>query len=195
MLLYPDTVAILGQMESTVLLDVNGIRVRGLASKPSGVEKYLGIPFARVTQRFRPAQRVPLATLGPELNATAFGPRCPQAWNYGPQRRKHLYEGAPSSWNDQTSETNCLSVNVYVPPRTTVDVSDLPVLVWIHGGGWVFGDGGAEYGMKRLRLILLSPLLASDLRRWDFAHQGGLSAWKTFRRRDDELSTRILRLS
>lgn len=171
MLLYPDTVALLGQMESPVLLDVNGVRVRGLASTPSGVEKYLGIPFARVTQRFRPAQRVSLATLGPEINATAFGPRCPQAWNYGPQRRKHLYEGALSSGNDQTSETNCLSVNVYVPPRTTIDKSGLPVLVWIHGGGWVFGDGGAEYGMQHPHLGPLFPLLASDMRRRDFAHQ------------------------
>ena len=158
-------------MESTVLRDVNGIQVRGLASTPSGVEKFLGIPFARVTQRFRPAQRVPLASLGPEINATTLGPRCPQSFNYGPQRRKHLYEGAPSSGNDEVSEANCLNVNVYVPPQAIAKKPSLPVLVWIHGGGWVFGDGGAEYGMKHPRLVPLSPIPASDPSRWSFAHR------------------------
>jgi hypothetical protein len=124
---------------------VNGTRVHGLTS-PLGVAKFLGIPFARVTQRFRPAQRVHLASIGPDVNATSFGPRCPQSWNHGPQSRIHLYQGVSLSSSGPVSEAECLNLNVYTPTQGLSDKSKLPVLVWIHGGGWVFGDGGSEYG-------------------------------------------------
>ena len=42
------------------------------------------------------------------------------------------------SWSDE----DCLLLNVYVPETPTDDL--LPVIVWIHGGAYIFGDG-TEY--------------------------------------------------
>ncbi|KAF2830465.1 alpha/beta-hydrolase [Ophiobolus disseminans] len=58
-------------------------------------------------------------------NATAFGPNCPQA-----------YPAVPNAPFVPGNE-DCLFLNVYAPS----DAEDLPVLVWIHGGGYGFGDG------------------------------------------------------
>jgi carboxylesterase type B len=35
------------------------------------------------------------------------------------------------------ADEDCLFLNVYAPPNAT----ELPVLVWIHGGGYGLGDG------------------------------------------------------
>lgn len=131
--------------DSCVEVDIDGKRVRALHS-PSGVAKFLGIPFAKVTQRFSLAKRIDFASLGPKVDATNFGPRCPQSFNHGPQRRKHLYRGASLPPQSPPSERDCLNLNVYTPVQALSEKSKLPVLVWIHGGGWVFGDGGSEYG-------------------------------------------------
>ena len=40
------------------------------------------------------------------------------------------------------SDEDCLLLNVYVPETPTDDL--LPVIVWIHGGAYIFGDG-TEY--------------------------------------------------
>lgn len=129
-------------------IEANGVQVRGVSS-PQGVAKFLGIPFARVVQRFSLAQRIDLSSLGPSLDATQFGSRCPQSFNHGPQRRKHLYQGVSLPVNHPASEHDCLNLNIYTPANAISESSKLPVLVWIHGGGWVFGDGGSEYGEFR----------------------------------------------
>ncbi|KAK6375889.1 hypothetical protein LTS17_007711 [Exophiala oligosperma] len=132
------------QNDNAAEIRVNGLRVKGVSSS-HGVSRFLGIPYARVVQRFHPAQSVDLASLGSEFDAIRFAPRCPQSWNHGPQRRKHLYQGIPLSSSDPVSEVNCLNLNVYTPEQAASNNQKLPVLVWIHGGGWVFGDGGSEY--------------------------------------------------
>ncbi|KAF2688723.1 alpha/beta-hydrolase [Lentithecium fluviatile CBS 122367] len=58
--------------------------------------------------------------------ATTFGPNCPQAYPAVPN--------APRIPGDE----DCLILNVYAPKTTS---RKLPVLVWIHGGGYGFGDG------------------------------------------------------
>ncbi|PKS12631.1 hypothetical protein jhhlp_000839 [Lomentospora prolificans] len=72
------------------------------------------------------------APLMPPLNlaasvtaATEFGPICPQNLPSSP--------GVPLIPGDE----DCLFLNVYAPPNA----QNLPVLVWIHGGGYGFGDG------------------------------------------------------
>lgn len=57
--------------------------------------------------------------------ATEFGPICPQNLPAAPE--------APFI----PGEEDCLFLNVYAPPAA----ENLPVLVWIHGGGYGFGDG------------------------------------------------------
>ncbi|MFT6466431.1 carboxylesterase/lipase family protein [Halopseudomonas sp.] len=43
-------------------------------------------------------------------------------------------------------DEDCLFLNVYAP----AEADDLPVMVWIHGGAFVFGNGGGEYDPTRL---------------------------------------------
>lgn len=62
------------------------------------------------------------------VNATSFGAPCPQV----------LYAPTPIT-ELGTSLEDCLSLNVYAP--TVEPGRQLPVLVWIHGGGYGAGNG------------------------------------------------------
>lgn len=61
------------------------------------------------------------------INATTFGNICPQA-----------YPSVPNAPFVPGNE-DCLFLNVYAPP--TLNSTQLPVFVWIHGGGYGLGDG------------------------------------------------------
>lgn len=67
-----------------------------------------------------------MAEPGRPINeANAFGPICPQSYPSVP--------GVPFIPGDE----DCLFLNVYAP----ANARNLPVLVWIHGGGYGYGDG------------------------------------------------------
>ena len=69
-----------------------------------------------------------------ETDCTKAGPVCPQSLN-GFLNPYLFSKKWGSSWkNDQMSE-DCLSLDVY-RPKNTDDNKFLPVLVWIHGGGY-----------------------------------------------------------
>lgn len=63
------------------------------------------------------------------VNASTFGPQCPQS---------SLSEDGPvNGLVSNLSSEDCLFLNVYAPPNA----KNLPVLVWIHGGGYGLGNG------------------------------------------------------
>jgi para-nitrobenzyl esterase len=87
-------------------------------------DEYLGIPYAAPpvgALRWAPPQ--PAAHWHGTRSATAFAPHCPQPAGVF---------GEPS-----TSE-NCLYLNVFRPAGDREN--NLPVMVWIHGGGFVGGE-------------------------------------------------------
>jgi carboxylesterase type B len=59
--------------------------------------------------------------------ADSFGSQCPQSPPAIP----------PGAAKGTFASEDCLFVNIYAPPGAT----DLPVLVWIHGGGYGAGNG------------------------------------------------------
>ena len=93
------------------------------------VYSYRGIPYAQPPVgglRWAPPQH--LASWQGLRQATSFGTICPQA-------------GAPGGGAE-----NCLFLNVWTPQAAlTQKTQRLPVMVFIHGGAFVFGAGSMPY--------------------------------------------------
>jgi para-nitrobenzyl esterase len=92
---------------------------------------FLGIPFAAPPVgelRWRAPQ--PPHQWSGVFDAMQFGKHCPQA----------------SSVPDPNASEACLFLNVYVPRGLEADGHNRdprPVMVWVHGGAHIFGDGDA----------------------------------------------------
>ncbi|KAF1956825.1 alpha/beta-hydrolase [Byssothecium circinans] len=98
----------------------------GHTNATAGLNIWKGIRFAAAPTgrlRWQPPQTP--ATNRTVVQATDFGPFCPQ--------NQPSIPNAPFIPGDE----DCLFLNVYAPQNA----SGLPVLVWIHGGGYGFGDG------------------------------------------------------
>ncbi|WP_214407531.1 carboxylesterase/lipase family protein, partial [Pseudonocardia lacus] len=110
------------------------------------VLRFRGVPFAAPPV----GERRWLAPQPPEpwdgvREATAPGPRCAQ----GPAVADAPHATAASLTED------CLTLDVTVPAGTPSDAR-LPVLVWLHGGGFSAGSGG---DVDPRRLALAGPLV------------------------------------
>ena len=94
-----------------------------------GVETFLGIPYAAPPVgdlRWRPPATA--AGWSGERDATKAGPSCQPA-------------------RDGTAIEDCLFVNV-TRPAGAKPGAKLPVLVWIHGGGFTIGSSTAAFGAE-----------------------------------------------
>jgi para-nitrobenzyl esterase len=91
-------------------------------TKTGDVRAWLGIPYADQPigdLRWRTPQPAPKWT--GVLETKAYGNECPQTLSFA----------GPSNTED------CLYLNVWSPSGA----KDLPVMVWIHGGAFIFGSG------------------------------------------------------
>jgi hypothetical protein len=106
-------------------------------SKPSPVIRR---PYTHIAIRIRfaappishlrwQAPQVP-ATNRTVVIATTRGPACPQSYP----------AGAPFPFT--LGDEDCLFLDVYAPANASNQ--SLPVVVWIHGGGYGFGDGSQD---------------------------------------------------
>jgi para-nitrobenzyl esterase len=95
-------------------------------TKQGSVRQFLGIPYADQPigdLRWRAPQPAPKWT--GVLQANAYGNECPQTLSFA----------GPSNTED------CLYLNVWSPSGA----HDLPVMVWIHGGAFIFGSGNDKW--------------------------------------------------
>lgn len=101
----------------------------------NGVSRFLGLPFAAApvgNLRWK-APQAPASWNGVR-SATQFGNVCPQE---------------PSAFSGRSETEDCLYLNVYRPENS--GNQPLPVMVWLHGGGYVLGAGSHYDGAPLAR--------------------------------------------
>jgi para-nitrobenzyl esterase len=108
-----------------LVVDTTGGAVRGAGR--TGHDQWLGIPYAASpTGQLRWKAPQPVQPWTGVRDAGRFGDRCAQNVNWDP------------GYEEAILTEDCLSLNVYAPHGAR---ENLPVLVWIHGGGWTGGAG------------------------------------------------------
>lgn len=132
-----------------------------------GVEAFLGIPYAAPpigANRWRAPQ--PVARWTGTRPATSYGADCAQA-PFPP-------DAAPIR---TTPREDCLYLNVWRPAKASA-AAKLPVMVWVHGGGFVNGGTSpatySGHNFARDGVVLIS--LNYRLGRFGFFAHPGLAA-------------------
>lgn len=95
----------------------------------SGMKVFRGIRYG-VAERFASPEFPPAHSKPIQLDE-AFGSACPQV---------------ASPFGEASANEDCLFLNVYAPEEP----GEYPVMVWIHGGAFIYGDGGETYDPQRL---------------------------------------------
>jgi para-nitrobenzyl esterase len=108
--------------------DVIGRFAEGVAAGTTtdGVTTFRGLPYAAPpvgNLRWRAPQRAP--RWAGIRQATAFAPACAQT----------------AAWINERKSEDCLYLNIWAPTRRVE--GKVPVIIWIHGGGF-YGGSGAQ---------------------------------------------------
>ncbi|XP_060547074.1 cholinesterase-like [Pantherophis guttatus] len=163
----------------TVVRTTSGpIKGKHILAGIGSVTAYLGIPYAEPPLgKLRFQKPLPHPPWKQTLEATSFGNSCPQ----------FISRDVPEAdiWSPKTPlSEDCLSLNIWVPhPQPS---SPVPVLVWIHGGGYLFGTSSVDvfngaplaatenvivvtinYRLGALGFLYLPPAAPGNLGLWD----------------------------
>jgi para-nitrobenzyl esterase len=110
-------------------------------------QEWHGIPYAAPpvgALRWKPPQ--PAAGWSGVRDASADGPACLQA---------------STEYDDGRGSEDCLYLNIYSP--TATNDTNLPVIVWLHGGGFVNGSGN-DFHMQNLARVANAVVVTVNYR-------------------------------
>ncbi|KAL4258871.1 Carboxylic ester hydrolase [Pleurotus pulmonarius] len=132
------------------IIDVGYARYQGIVNTRTKISTYLGIRYAAApvgNLRFRAPQSPPF--LPGVQQATSRGPEC---WQTGPGNSPT--NPYPIRFTDTSlGDDDCLFLNVHFP-GSVVPTRPLPVVFWIHGGGYVGGSAHRYNGDDLVREAL-----------------------------------------
>ena len=148
-LTFLGSLAVMAQQGNAPIIKTDLGTLRGV--NQGGVASFKGIPFAAPPLgEFRWRAPQPVKPWEGERDASEYGPDCAQSgWG-----------GAPGTIVEGSSE-DCLYLNLWTPVNAEA-TAKLPVMVWIHGGGFVGGSGsgpgiaGNEFAKKGVVLITIN---------------------------------------
>jgi len=126
--------------ENIAIADTQHGKVRGYILR--GIHYFLGIPYGADTSgpnRFMPPQKPkPWTDVFP---AVWWGNTAPQIME---KRYANVYSSFIDHWNYDDVSEDCLRLNVFTP--AVADGKKRPVMLWLHGGGFVNGNGIEQDG-------------------------------------------------
>ena len=126
--------------DNIALADTTYGKVKGYTLR--GIYYFLGIPYGADTSgasRFMPPQKPkPWQDIFP---AVWWGNSAPQIME---KRYANAYSSFADHWNYDDVSEDCLRLNIFTP--ALADGKKRPVLVWLHGGGFVNGNGIEQDG-------------------------------------------------
>ncbi len=163
------------QAQLPAVVRVSGGELQGVAA--DGVLSFRGVPFAAPPVgdlRWRPPQ--PAASWTGIRPATQFSPNCMQGGFGGGRGAAALPAGArggaagtaaavpppvaPAAVTPPATSEDCLYLNVWRPDNAAA--RDLPVMVWIYGGGFTGGSAsapntsGSEFAKQGVVLVAMN---------------------------------------
>ncbi len=131
-------------------------KIRGYILR--GVHTFLGIPYGADTggeNRFMPPQKPkPWAGIKPTV---WWGNTAPQIME---KRYADQYASFVDHWNYDDVSEDCLRINVWTP---ALDTKKRPVIVWLHGGGFVNGNGIEQDGYNGENISRLGDVVFCSL--------------------------------
>uniref|UniRef100_A0A914Z8Z1 Carboxylic ester hydrolase n=1 Tax=Panagrolaimus superbus TaxID=310955 RepID=A0A914Z8Z1_9BILA len=139
-----------------VLPEYTAYGIKNVTRKGTEAFLYLGLPYVKPPVRFEkpePLTVTPLSFLKPK-NATQWKPACHQVVD--------VYPSAITS-------EDCLYLNIFTP--TKVGLKNLPVFVFIHGGGYSYGYTQA-YGYEYFVDNFISQNIIMVTLQYRLAHFG-----------------------
>lgn len=136
-------------VQAVSYLDVNTTsgHIKGFVEQAfPNVAQYLGVPFAEPPvgkRRWLPA--LPKPREHGLINATRFGPSCPQ-YRADPSLAPNAYnldvpQFSPDPLEYQSED--CLSLSIWAPKSPANE--SLPVILWLYGGGYSEGGTNVPY--------------------------------------------------
>lgn len=119
-------------------------RIEGFRNSKTGIYSFLGMYYAEPPTGLNRYARPLYKRMAGDFNATHYGPPCIQPDPYNPNR--------------VIGDENCLLLNIFTPQMPD-ETSGLPVLFWIHPGGFRYGSA-AQYDatpIAQQNLIVVVP--------------------------------------